>query len=114
MHANYKPTGLTGISLVVIRDNSNSCKLDNTAESQLLVHSLLSGTEREVRVMDSRSSIGGKIFVPATHMCCQHAVALSVQLVLFLQAKPVKKGCTINRHPTVRVIDFRSTAKYLI
>ena len=30
----------------------------STAESQLLVHPLLSGTEREVRVMDSRSSIG--------------------------------------------------------
>jgi hypothetical protein len=29
-----------------------------TAESQLLVHSLLSGTEREVRLMDSRSSVG--------------------------------------------------------
>ena len=24
------------------------------------------------------------LFVPATHLCCQHAIALSVQLVLFL------------------------------
>ena len=34
----------------------------STAESQLLVHSLLSGTEREVRVMDSRSSVGVPIY----------------------------------------------------
>ena len=33
-----------------------------TAESQLLVHSLLSVPEREVRVMDSRSSVGGEGF----------------------------------------------------
>ena len=43
--------------------------------------------------MDSRSSVGVKAL-----------------FVLFLQAKPVKKGCTINRHPTVLSFHIAKTS----
>ena len=49
----------------------------HTAESQLIVHSLLSGTEREVRLIDSRNSVG--VYDKSTPHCI-----LYKYIVLFL------------------------------
>ena len=52
-----RPPGV-GLEFNVSGTGEHDQGAEHTAESQLLVHSLLSVPEREVRVMDSRSSIG--------------------------------------------------------
>ena len=91
----YIIAGLVGILCIIILymafSNPNQ-ESTYTAESQLLVHSLLSVPEREVRVMDSRSSIGGKVFVLATQMFASMPLHFQCNWFSFCFATQREKG----------------------